>query len=33
MTEVTQTEDFAKLKDNTIKTFIIKAAKAGAFRT
>ncbi|XP_012230297.1 RCC1 and BTB domain-containing protein 1 [Linepithema humile] len=33
MTAVAQTENFAKLDENTIKTFIIKAAKAGAFRT
>jgi len=33
MTDVTQTENFAKLDENTVKTFIIKAAKAGAFRT
>ncbi|EFN61765.1 RCC1 and BTB domain-containing protein 1 [Camponotus floridanus] len=33
MTAVTQTENFAKLDENTVKTFIIKAGKAGAFRT
>ncbi|XP_020287366.1 RCC1 and BTB domain-containing protein 1-like [Pseudomyrmex gracilis] len=33
MTAVTQTENFAKLDENTLKTFITKAAKAGAFRT
>ncbi|TGZ51677.1 RCC1 and BTB domain-containing protein 1-like [Temnothorax longispinosus] len=33
MTAVTQTENFAKLDENTLKTFIIKAGKAGVFRT
>ncbi|XP_011699349.1 PREDICTED: RCC1 and BTB domain-containing protein 1-like isoform X2 [Wasmannia auropunctata] len=33
MTAVTQTENFAKLDENTVKTFIIKAGKAGVFRT
>ncbi|KAL0104985.1 hypothetical protein PUN28_016549 [Cardiocondyla obscurior] len=33
MTAVTQTENFAKLDENTVKTFIIKAGKAGVFKT
>ncbi|XP_011635998.1 RCC1 and BTB domain-containing protein 1-like isoform X2 [Pogonomyrmex barbatus] len=33
MTAVTQTENFAKLDENTVKTFIINAGKAGAFKT
>lgn len=33
MTAVIQTENFAKLDEKTIKTFVIKAANAGAFKT
>ena len=33
MTKVVQTETFAELDKNTMKTFIIKAAQAGAFKT
>lgn len=33
MTAVTKTENFAKLDENTLKTFIIKAGEAGVFRT
>ncbi|XP_076757246.1 uncharacterized protein LOC143427199 [Xylocopa sonorina] len=33
MTAVTQTENFSKLNESTIKSFIIKAARAGAFKT
>lgn len=33
MTAVIQTPNFAKLDETTIKTFIIKAAQAGAFKT
>lgn len=33
MTAVVQTADFAKLDESTVKTFIIKAAQAGVFKT
>lgn len=33
MTAVVQTEDFAKLDENIMKTFIVKAAQAGIFKT
>lgn len=33
MTAVIQTPNFAKLDEVTVKTFIIKAAQAGAFKT
>jgi RCC1 and BTB domain-containing protein len=33
MTAVTQTEAFAKLDESTVKDFITKAAKNGAFRS
>lgn len=33
MTAVIQTPNFAKLDEATVKTFIIKAAQAGAFKT
>lgn len=33
MTAVIQTENFAKLDEKTLKIFIIKAAKAGIFKT
>ncbi|KAI4497020.1 hypothetical protein M0802_007766 [Mischocyttarus mexicanus] len=33
MTAVIQTPDFAKLDETTVKTFVVKAAKSGAFKT
>lgn len=33
MTAVVQTASFAKLDENTMRTFIIKTAQAGAFKT
>ncbi|XP_060815883.1 uncharacterized protein LOC132907131 [Bombus pascuorum] len=33
MTAVVQTEDFAKLDESTMKTFIVRAAQAGIFKT
>ena len=33
MTAVTQTETFARLEESTVKEFITKAAKQGAFKS